>query len=101
MVLPKQVNPESIIIVSPRCFEDEKYIADQLLQGRVVVVDFKYLDTSIKQRVVAFLEGMLFGIDGKLVVMRDDLILLLPEGALHEERKELKPVIRFPEKKYI
>jgi hypothetical protein len=51
----------------------------------VVLVDFKYLDESIKQRMIAFLEGALFGIDGRKVVLRDDLIALLPEGALAEE----------------
>ena len=87
MNLPAQVKPGSIVLCTPRYFEEEQYIADQLLQGRVVIVDFKYLDEAIKQRMVAFLEGALFGIDGKKVSLRENLIALLPEGALWEEEK--------------
>ncbi len=94
MNLPKQVNPDSVIINMPRYFEDAQSIADNLLQGRVVIVDFKYLDANIKQRMVSFLEGTLFGIDGKLVVLREDIAVLLPEGALAEKKEQpaLTPV---------
>ena len=87
MRFPLQVNPGAIKIITPRYFEDEQKIADELLLGRVVVIDFKYLDPAIKQRVVSFLEGTLFGIDGKMVVVREDVMLLLPHGALAEEEK--------------
>lgn len=94
MSLPKQVNPDSIVINLPKSFEDAQSIADNLLQGKVVIVDFKYLDANIKQRLVSFLEGTLFGIDGRLVVLREDIAVLLPEGALAEKREQpdLAPV---------
>lgn len=91
MTLPAQVNPGSVIVFAPRYFEEEQHIADQLLQGRVVIVDFKYLDESIKQRMTAFLEGALFGIDGQKVVLRDDLLALLPKGSLYQEKKSYQP----------
>lgn len=93
MTLPIQVNPGSIIICTPRYFEEEQFIADQLLQGRVVVVDFKYLDEAIKQRMIAFLEGALFGIDGQKVILRENLVLLMPQGALYAEDKTFQPTI--------
>jgi cell division inhibitor SepF len=91
MTLPAQVNPGSVIVFSPRYFEEEQQIADQLLQGRVVIVDFKYLDDAIKQRMTAFLEGALFGIDGQKVPLREDLVALLPKGALYQEKKVYQP----------
>jgi cell division inhibitor SepF len=87
MRFPIQVNQGAVKIITPRYFEDEQKIADELLAGRVVIIDFKHLDPAIKQRVVAFLEGTLFGIDGKMVVLREDVMLLLPHGALAEEEK--------------
>jgi cell division inhibitor SepF len=96
MGIPQQVNPQSVIIITPRYFEEEQYIADQLLQGRVVLIDFKYMDDAIKQRMISFLEGALFGIDGKKVVLRENLFILLPRGALFEDNVEnkLKPYER-------
>ena len=88
MRFPSQVNPQSIKMIAPRYFEDEQKIADELLAGRVVILDFKYLDPAIKQRVVAFLEGTLFGIDGKMVILREDVMMLLPQGALAEEENQ-------------
>lgn len=89
MRFPIQVNQGAVKIITPRYFEDEQKIADELLAGRVVIIDFKYLDPAIKQRVLAFLEGTLFGIDGKMVVLREDVMLLLPHGALAEEEKPI------------
>ena len=91
MTVPAQVNPGSVIICTPRYFEEEQQIADQLLQGRVVLVDFKYLDEAIKQRMIAFLEGALFGIDGQRVVLRENLVLLTPRGSLFAEKKNYQP----------
>lgn len=93
MTLPAQVNPGSVLIFVPRYFEEEQQIADQLLQGRVVIVDFKYLDEAIKQRMIAFLEGALFGIDGQKVILRENLVILLPKGALFSEKKNFQPEV--------
>jgi FtsZ-interacting cell division protein YlmF len=56
MSLPKQVNTDSVVVVIPRYFEEEQQMRP-IITRRVVIVDLKYVDTSIKQRMVAFLEG--------------------------------------------
>lgn len=88
MRFPVQVNPSSIKVMAPRKFEDQQQIADQLLNGCVIILDFKYIDNNLKQRMISFMEGTLFGIDGKLVVLREDLVLLVPHGALDEVAQE-------------
>jgi FtsZ-interacting cell division protein YlmF len=90
MRFPIQVNQGAVKIITPRYFEDEQYIADQILAGCVVIVDFKYLDLNIKQRIISFLEGTLFGIDGKMIILREDLVLLLPQNALAENEVQLQ-----------
>jgi FtsZ-interacting cell division protein YlmF len=85
MRFPVQVKPGAVRVLTPRAFEEEQVIADQLMAGNVIIVDFKYLDLNIKQRMISFLEGTLFGIDGRMVVLREDVVVLLPHDALFEE----------------
>jgi FtsZ-interacting cell division protein YlmF len=63
-------------------FEDGWGIAEQVINGFTVLVDFKHTDQSVKQRLLSFFDGTMFGLDGQLLALRDDLILLLPLGAL-------------------
>jgi FtsZ-interacting cell division protein YlmF len=97
MRFPVQVNPGAVKVIAPRYFEDEQYIADQVLAGCVVIVDFKYLDLNIKQRIISFLERTLFGIDGKMIILREDLVLLLPQNALAENEVRLAEINTQPQ----
>ncbi|MDR1997738.1 MAG: cell division protein SepF [Candidatus Margulisbacteria bacterium] len=84
MKFPVKAGKGSVKVVTIRSFEEEHIVADEVISGSVVLVDFKYIDSNIKQRILAFLEGTIFGIDGRMVVLRDDLVLLLPNGVLDE-----------------
>ncbi|MDR2431327.1 MAG: cell division protein SepF [Candidatus Margulisbacteria bacterium] len=84
MKFPVKVGRGAVKIITIRSFEEEHLVADKVISGSIVLVDFKYIDSNIKQRILAFLEGTIFGIDGKMLVLRDDLVLLLPNGALDE-----------------
>ena len=87
MKFPAKVGKGTVKIITIRSFEEEQTIADEVISGCVVLADFKYIDTNIKQRILSFLEGTMFGIDGKMLILREDLVLLLPNGALAEPEK--------------
>ncbi|MDR1114366.1 MAG: cell division protein SepF [Candidatus Margulisbacteria bacterium] len=85
MKAPARAARKSVKIHTLRSHEDEQFVADQVIAGYIVLVDFKYIDEAIKQRVKAFLDGTMCGLDGKMIALRDDLLLLLPNGVLEEE----------------
>lgn len=89
MKFPARVSKGAVKVITIRAFEEEQNIADEVISGCVVLADFKFIDTNIKQRILSFLEGTMFGIDGKMLTLRDDLVLLLPNGALAEEKSQM------------
>jgi len=92
MKFPMRVGKGSVKLITIRSFEEEHLVADQVIAGCVVLVDFKYITPQIKQRILSFLEGTLFGIDGKMVTLRDDLVMLLPNGALDDPIDQQNPM---------
>ena len=92
MKFPMRVGKGSVKLITIRSFEEEHLVADQVIAGCVVLVDFKYIDAQVKQRILSFLEGTLFGIDGKMVTLRDDLVVLLPNGALDDPIDQRNPM---------
>ncbi|MFC1517187.1 cell division protein SepF [Candidatus Margulisiibacteriota bacterium] len=75
-----------VITIQPERIEHEQVLADHLLEGRVVIVDFQKTDTETAQRITSFLEGALYGVNGEMVQLRDDLLLIAPEGMFYKEK---------------
>lgn len=92
MKFPLRVGKGSVKLITIRSFEEEHLVADLVIAGCVVLVDFKYIDAHVKQRILSFLEGTLFGIDGKMLNLREDLVVLLPNGALDEPIDQQNPM---------
>ncbi len=76
-----------IVIIRPERIEHEQLIADHLLSGRAVLVDMERTDQETGHRIVSFLEGALFGVNGEMTKIRDDLLLLAPQGMVWHEEK--------------
>ena len=53
-----------ISLYEPRLYADVKQIASQLLEGHAVIVNFTQMDTNVAARLVDFLNGTVFAIDG-------------------------------------
>ena len=76
-----------IVIVQPDRIEHEQLVADHLLAGRAVLVDLQETDQETAHRIISFLEGALYGVNGEMVRVRDTLLLLAPQGMVwHEEQ---------------
>jgi FtsZ-interacting cell division protein YlmF len=84
MKVPARAAKKSVKMYTLRVHEEEQTVADQVVAGYVVLADLKNIDAAIKQRIMAFLDGTMCGLDGKMVILREDLILLLPNGVLDE-----------------
>lgn len=63
------INPQSsqarIVVLKPKCFNNSTAVADELRKRRPVIVDVGALDPDEARRVVDFISGTVYGIDGK------------------------------------
>ena len=79
--------PESnIIMVEPKTHKEIQKVVDYLKQGQSVAVNLEGLVEADRERILDFLSGALYGINGSIHRWHGDLFLLTPEG-----HKILKP----------
>lgn len=57
-------NSVNIVVVEPRSFDDSVEIVKHLKSRKSVIVNLQYLDNDISQRVIDFVSGATFAMDG-------------------------------------
>lgn len=70
----------NIIMVEPKNQKDIQQVVDYLKQGQSVAVNLESIADSDKSRILDFLSGAIYGVDGSIHRWKDDLFLLTPAG---------------------
>ncbi len=79
-------------VVRPERFEDVSSIADHLLGGRTVVLNLEAAEPSVCRRLIDFLSGVAYSIDGQLKRVANSTYIITPnnvdvsESAMRGER---------------
>ena len=68
------------ILVEPRAFSEAQQIADYLKSKNQVVVNFKRVTTDVSKRIMDFLNGIVYAIDGTMQKLGPGIILCAPKG---------------------
>ncbi len=76
----------NIIMVEPVSRKDIQKVVDYLKQGQSVAVNLEGIANEDRSRILDFLSGALYGLNGSIHRWHGDLFLLAPEG-----HKILKP----------
>ena len=82
------------ILVEPRAFSEAQQIADYLKARNQVVVNFKRVTSDVSKRIMDFLNGIIYAIDGKMEKLGPGIVLCAPKGfeiegnISEEERKK-------------
>lgn len=81
-----------IILVEPRAYSESQEIADHLKARNSVVVNFKRVTTDQAKRIIDFLSGTLYAINGDLQKIGDGIYLCTPknidvQGKITEENE--------------
>ncbi|MBB1078542.1 cell division protein SepF [Limosilactobacillus sp. STM2_1] len=69
-----------ISLYEPRLYADVKQIASQLLDNHAVIVNFTQMDSSVAARLVDFLNGTVFAIDGEMKRIGKEIFLCTPKN---------------------
>ena len=67
-----------VVIVEPKAFEDSENIANQLRDMRPVFINFENTDPHEAARIVDFVSGATFALDGKLEKIGKDIFICVP-----------------------
>jgi cell division inhibitor SepF len=69
-----------VSVYSPRSYQDVVEIADSLRNRQVVIVNLQNADRALLQRVVDFMSGVAYTIDGKIQKLAEAIYLVVPAG---------------------
>ena len=68
------------ILVEPRAFSEAQQIADYLKARNQVVVNFKRVTSDVSKRIMDFLNGIVYAIDGTMQKLGPGIVLCAPKG---------------------
>lgn len=80
---------KKIMLFEPRVFSDVKQISTRLLDGQAAIINFQRMDDQQIHRIVDFLSGVVFAIEGNIKRIGEEIFLCTPadfevEGMLTE-----------------
>ena len=69
-----------IVLLEPRVFEEANEIALHIKASRACCINLHHLDIQYRQRVIDFLSGVVFGVDGTIKKIGDTVYLCSPKN---------------------
>ncbi len=72
--------PMKVVVVEPKSFEEVENIAENLRSRRPVIVNLEEADKELARRVIDFLSGTAFAIDGITQRIAAGVFLFAPSG---------------------
>lgn len=70
----------NIIMVEPKTHKEIQQVVDYLKQGQSVAVNLEGISSEDSMRILDFLSGAIYGVNGSIHRWYGDLFLLAPEG---------------------
>ena len=83
----------NIVLFEPRNFDESEEIAYHIKKNRACCINLHRMPDEYKQRVIDFLSGVIFGVDGQIKKIGENVILCSPKklqvgGEIDLSRKE-------------
>lgn len=69
-----------VVIVKPECYEDAQEICDQVKARKPVVVNLEKVEYPIAQRIMDFLSGTCYSLDGSIQRVANNIFVIAPEN---------------------
>ena len=69
-----------VCVIKPTTIEEEYEITDTLLRGRTVIINMEGLNIEIAQRIIDFISGSVYAMNGNLQKISNYIFLATPNG---------------------
>ncbi|NLJ90009.1 MAG: cell division protein SepF [Clostridiales bacterium] len=81
-IVPIRSTPKGfeVSIMKPTVFEDSQDVCDLLMSGKVTVINLEGFDLDIAQRIMDFVSGCVYAINGKLHQISNYIFIVTPEN---------------------
>lgn len=79
--------PLKMMIVEPDTFDDSQSIADYLRERKPVVINFESTAPDVSKRVVDFISGATYALDGNIQKVGKDIFLCVPSNVTVDRSK--------------
>lgn len=81
-----------VVVLAPESFEDAKDIVDHLKQKKPVIINLEELEKDLAKKIVFFLSGAVYGIDGNIQKVSNGIFLAVPKSVdiMGDFREEFK-----------
>ncbi|MBX5464136.1 MAG: cell division protein SepF [Clostridia bacterium] len=76
-----EARPTRLGVFRPRLFDDVQPIADELKGGRVCVVNLEASEPEASRRILNFLSGIVYAVEGEIFRIGPTVFLLTPASA--------------------
>jgi cell division inhibitor SepF len=80
VAIKRQVKHAEISIFSPQSFDDASMIANNLKSGKAVIINLGRLDVSLATRIVDFVSGIIYALEGESKKVGDNIFVFTPYG---------------------
>jgi len=77
-----------VVVIEPKAYDEAQEIIDNLKDGRPVVINFEETDRELARRIIDFLSGGAYALDGTTEKISNYVFLFVPKGV--EITKETK-----------
>lgn len=67
-----------IVLYEPRVYSDAKEVAQNLLQNKAVVINFSRMEDTSARRIVDFITGTVYALNGEIQRIGDKIFLATP-----------------------
>lgn len=67
-----------IVLYEPRVFSDAKEVAQNLLNNKAVIINFSRMEDSSAKRIVDFITGTVYALNGEIQRIGDKIFLATP-----------------------
>jgi|YelNatPaOPRAMG01_1025707.scaffolds.fasta_scaffold15747_5 cell division inhibitor SepF len=77
-----------VVVIEPKAYDEAQEIIDNLKDGKPVVINFEETDRELARRIIDFLSGGAYALDGTTEKISNYVFLFVPKGV--EITKETK-----------
>ena len=74
----KVAEKSNIVLFEPRTFDEAVEIGYQIKQKRACAVNLHRMPSDYRQRIIDFLSGVVYGVNGSIKMIGDNVILCAP-----------------------
>ncbi len=73
-------DPMRMMLLQPQSFEDTQMVIDNLRDGKSVIVNLENMNQATAQRVLDFISGAIYALDGDMRKVSKGIFLCAPNG---------------------